>query len=1280
MKKRTSIFSCKTVLFHAVLLTFLLSGALFGQISEKGTPKSFDIAIDDVVPTVFMPSVNLNRYLAEDQQDADDKDIPFRFGAQIDVDFSLNTSGIWSELPDGGRVWRLRITSPGALSLNLLYDNFFMPEGAQFFVYNDDRSNVLGAFTDQNNKDKGTFATGLTAGDAVTLEYYEPATVREQGILEVSRVVHAYRDIMGQLASEGFGSSGSCNNNVACPEAEDWQNEVRSVAMILTGGGSRICSGSMVNNVRGDMTPYFLTANHCLGGNDSWIIMFKYQSPSCENVDGPTNFTVQGTTLLANNSSSDFALLLLDEAPPEDYEVHFAGWSAINEAASQVVGIHHPAGDIKKISWYNSPVESSDYDPSPYLADSHWEIADWDDGTTEGGSSGSPLFDQNKRVVGQLHGGWASCTSATQDYYGKFSMSWDYGSTAASRLKDWLDPDNTGTLTLDGWDPSIGEPDDVPPTPIVDLTVDAITSSEIAFSWSAPSDTSYGGVRGYDIRYSTTAINDTNAFANATPISGNVAPAAAGEQQVYTIEDLDFATTYYIAIRARDMWNNWSALSNVVSAQTYVAPEMDITPASVNVTMNQGGSATETVNIANVTTDNSTLDYTIELLNNTFPESKAVQVKLIQKNINSEVKFAKGEEAIMGGSSLKGAGGPDNYGYEWIDSDEANGPSYQWQDISSEGQLVQDWTATGTFGARDEGIAGPYDLGFDFSFYGTDYSQVYFGTNGFISFGSFSGSTYTNAAIPGTAAPNNIIAAVWDDLDGSDGGDVYYLQDGNKFIIQYDNWPEYNDSGTYTFQIVLYSSGKVMIYYNTLTGDLSSATVGIENSTGSDGLQISYNSVYLQDNFAIKIASEPDWVQASNQGGRLYNGNSVDVELTFTDDEYPQGNYSMDMVVKSNDPNAEEVVVPITMTLGEGGNTATVSMNMAGDWNMLSIPVDASDMSVSGIFPEATTQAYGFDNGYYTTDNFDMGSGYWLKFDSPVSHSITGNVYYDEVDVAEGWNLVGFYNTEVPVENITSDPVGIVNSLVYGYDNGYFVATTIQPGKAYWVKTSAAGEIGYSQTVKKENSGIIAGADRENWNAITVTDAAGHRAVLYTSEDKAGEIADMPPMPPAGVFDVRFSTNKLVETISTSQRIDIAGAEFPVVISANSDLRITAAGEVHMLKKGERVVLSNSVTSVEIGSAEIPQAFQLSQNYPNPFNPSTRINFALPENSVVELSVYDMLGQKLYSTGDMTLEAGTHFVDLNASQFSSGVYLYTVSAKGGSGENFVDTKKMILMK
>ncbi len=434
---------------------FLTAASTYSQISTGGKPISFSKSARAMVQSVTMPEVDVSAYLAEDQRDG--KEVPFRFGAPIDVNYDLNNSGTWETLADGSKLWRLNIISQGAFSLNLLYDEFWLPEGGQLFLYNADRSSVIGAFTSANNKENREFSTAPTKGDQVTLEYYQPAAVTATPVIKISRVVHAYHnlfDVGGVNEIFNFGDAGSCNNNVNCPVGVGWEDQIRSAAMILTGGGFRLCSGSMVNNVRRNGTPYFLTANHCLGGEASWIFMWNYQSPGCANVDGPTWMTVQGSTLKATYSTSDFALLQLTEAPPDSYLVYFAGWSAENVVGDSSCGIHHPQGDIKKISF--------DYDfnqLTEYLGNTagttHIRIVAWDDGTTEPGSSGSPLFNKHKQVIGQLHGGYASCTSITSDWYGKFARSWLGGGTNSTSLKPWLDPDNTGAMTLDGFDPSM---------------------------------------------------------------------------------------------------------------------------------------------------------------------------------------------------------------------------------------------------------------------------------------------------------------------------------------------------------------------------------------------------------------------------------------------------------------------------------------------------------------------------------------------------------------------------------------------------------------------------------------------------------------------------------------------------------------------------------------------------------------------------------------------------------------------------------------------------------
>ena len=418
---------------------------LLAQVSTGGLPYSFSHSstIEPLLTNIQMPLVDVAALQAQDAQN-DRKDEPYRFGAEIPVDITLNNAGQWQTLDNGARLWRVELRSKDARYISLQFNQYSLPQGARLYIYNPTHTTVLGAFTAHNNKANGKFATGLVRGGICILEYYEPANVAQQGILSISKVIHAYRGF-GTL--RGYNDSGSCNNNANCPEAADWQNEKRSVAMILS-GGFRSCSGAMINNFRQNCTPYFLTANHCFDSDvENWVFMFNYESPNCNNQDGPTNQTISGCTLKARLADSDFLLLELDEIPPANYNVFYAGFNANPAPASSTVCIHHPAGDIKKITFNTDPPDLGNFGNG---GNTHWHIATWEDGTTEPGSSGSPLFNQNHQIIGQLHGGDAYCEYNFDDYFGGLFYSWNTGNTASKRLKDWLDPDNTGNLSLGG--------------------------------------------------------------------------------------------------------------------------------------------------------------------------------------------------------------------------------------------------------------------------------------------------------------------------------------------------------------------------------------------------------------------------------------------------------------------------------------------------------------------------------------------------------------------------------------------------------------------------------------------------------------------------------------------------------------------------------------------------------------------------------------------------------------------------------------------------------------
>ncbi|MBR4804776.1 MAG: trypsin-like peptidase domain-containing protein, partial [Bacteroidales bacterium] len=416
-------------------------------------------AFGNALPTpeeAVMPAVDVEKYMAEDEQNTDAKK-PFRFGAELETNLTLANSGAWHELPNGDRVWQLQISCRRAKTMNFIFDRFVMPDGGRMFIYTPDRKYVTGAFTEKSNNPEHVFSTSLYPGSSVIIECYEPVSQRGNTELSVKTVVHGYRDMLFKTDKGDYGSSGTCNININCPAGNDWQMEKRGVALILRGGSAH-CTGALINNTSNDGTPYFLTANHCVErySPSTFVFVFKHEAANCNGNTGPTIYTINYATLIANGSNSDFALLRLNDSVPLTYDPLYLGWSRSTTAPTSMTCIHHPSGDLKKISHAGAGTSSSYLDNTD--DGTHWCVSQWLQGTTEGGSSGSPLFNQNHQIVGQLHGGDASCSNTTgSDYYGKFAYSWtnNNASSSSARLKDWLDPNNTGATTCPAYDPCI---------------------------------------------------------------------------------------------------------------------------------------------------------------------------------------------------------------------------------------------------------------------------------------------------------------------------------------------------------------------------------------------------------------------------------------------------------------------------------------------------------------------------------------------------------------------------------------------------------------------------------------------------------------------------------------------------------------------------------------------------------------------------------------------------------------------------------------------------------
>ena len=416
------------------LIFFYCSFALC-QISNYSTPKSYSYELSQSVYRVETDHINIDELLYQEKID-NDMDLPFKFGHSFSVDIDFFEIATVDFLSNGDKVYRLEINSKDAFSINLIFDQFYISEETELFIYNKSKQHTIGAFTHKNNKHYKRFSTAPVKGDMIIIEFYEPSHVKSESIINLSNIVHGYKDVF-----RGYEDSEECHNNVNCAEFQSWNDEVSSVLLTLTDGGTRLCSGSLINNVNQDLELYFLTSETCLGGHEDWIFMFNYESSSCSNQDGITNQTVSGATLLVNHYESDFALLKLEENPPEDYDIYFSGWDITGNNPFNCTSIHHPVGDIKKISQHTGVAISDGWF---FDDDTHWKINEWSSGITEPGSYGAPLFNEDKQIVGQLHGGESSCDNPVDDYFGKLSHSWNLG------LKEYLDPDNTGITEIDG--------------------------------------------------------------------------------------------------------------------------------------------------------------------------------------------------------------------------------------------------------------------------------------------------------------------------------------------------------------------------------------------------------------------------------------------------------------------------------------------------------------------------------------------------------------------------------------------------------------------------------------------------------------------------------------------------------------------------------------------------------------------------------------------------------------------------------------------------------------
>lgn len=441
-----------------LLVIVLLQFNIYAQITSSGKPvyqplrDTFFVPVIDIkVPELVTEKKSEGFHLKDNQ-----------FAVPIETDISPENYGIWKDYPGlNKKIWLLSIHAEDAVSMNIILNPFKLIPGAKLFFYNKTQTQVIGAITYRNNKESGVLPLAQINTDKVFIELQIPLFTDEYGAFKVSDIGIEKRSgeetLKGPM-DEWFNKSQACNVNVNCFNASNIREQKNSVVRIIYRGSQR-CTGTLINNLEFDGTPYVLTAGHCFTQEylaNTAVFYFNYESPACENVDGPIH-TVSGANIIAagfhgtEKDTLDFVLLKLTKSPPLEYRAIYSGWDATGIPPDSTYVIHHPQGDIKKISVdTNTPQTGSaglgfdDY--------THWIIKTYELGTTEAGSSGSGLIDQNNRLIGTLTGGLDPCSYIINDLYQKFSHSYADYQDPGYQLKNWLDPQGTGLLKCNSYD------------------------------------------------------------------------------------------------------------------------------------------------------------------------------------------------------------------------------------------------------------------------------------------------------------------------------------------------------------------------------------------------------------------------------------------------------------------------------------------------------------------------------------------------------------------------------------------------------------------------------------------------------------------------------------------------------------------------------------------------------------------------------------------------------------------------------------------------------------
>jgi lysyl endopeptidase len=350
-----------------LFVVFFLSKGAFAQLSQGGNPLETVALKSAKIPVIVLPKIDNNTLLKNSLTEINEslQLKPFRFAEPVDVKLNTLNSGVWTTAEDGTQIWVIKIHSENAHSLNLIFDDFNLPEGNRLFLYNENKSSVLGAFTSFNNNLYNKFATLPVAGEEITVQYEIPRNAVKNRDFEIITVNHDFVDILKRNERRPFFPTiaGTCNVDINCGLGDKW-SDIKDAVCRMFVNGRELCTGTLINNVEETQKPYVISAAHCY---DSWtdpattVYSFNYESPYCSPLDGDPSRAISGAVMKAQFDSLDFALVEMNLIPPPEYRPFYAGWDNTGILVDTSVTIHHPWGDIKKITIDNDKPVFDDF-------------------------------------------------------------------------------------------------------------------------------------------------------------------------------------------------------------------------------------------------------------------------------------------------------------------------------------------------------------------------------------------------------------------------------------------------------------------------------------------------------------------------------------------------------------------------------------------------------------------------------------------------------------------------------------------------------------------------------------------------------------------------------------------------------------------------------------------------------------------------------------------------------------------------------------------------------